>query len=111
MGKGFFSKKEPAAAAPVDPIEAAKISAPAPAAPKPEPVPAPAPVVAAPAPVAAAPVAHKHSRKARVKATKKVSLRGHFTTLTAGTIVSEDSYGPGIFERLAEFKVELEPLD
>lgn len=116
----IFAKKPqqpPPPKAVVDPIEAAAIKsqdaqpAPAPvvAQPPPPPAPAPVPVVAAspvpqPVPSAAKP------RAMRVKVAKKVSLHGQITLLPVGTIVSEDSYGPGIFERLAEAKVELEPL-
>ena len=49
-------------------------------------------------------------RQAKVKVGKNVSLHGQFTFLPTGAIISEGSYGPGIFEKLAEAGVELEPL-
>ena len=115
MARNPFSSKskheEPAekpAAKPVDPVEAAKVAAPPPPAP-PKPA-APPPVIALPP--EPLPLASPHKgHKAKVKVTKKVSLHGHMTTLPAGTIISEDSYGPGIFERLHSAKVELEPMD
>jgi hypothetical protein len=103
-------KAEPVQAAPIDPVEAAKVSAPPPPEPT-KPAPAEPPAVIALPPVAAPAPLHHQGRRAKVKTSKKVSLHGQFTTLPAGTIISEDSYGPGIFERLAESKVELEPLE
>jgi hypothetical protein len=120
MGKNWYGKDKKPEAPAVDPVEAAKvIAAPvvdatqtpykpstAPAAPKMDSTPIP---VATTVPTTAYGVGAR--KKARVKVEKVVSLRGQIVTLTVGTIVTEDSYGPGIFEKLSNAKVELEPMD
>ena len=94
------------------PVDAAKVLRP-PAAVLATPPPAAAPLApASPPPAAAiAEAAPAKERRARVKTTKVISLHGQVTKLTAGTIISEGSYGPGIFERLADHKLDLEFLD
>lgn len=114
-----MARHPPKAPATLDPIEAVKVAAPPLAPPKPvaPPAPSPSPVqapVTSPQPSQApqqAPSAPPKERRAKVLKAKKLSLRGHFTTLPAGTIVGESSYGKGIIERLLDAKVELEILD
>jgi len=123
---GVFDKKKAQTQKVIDPVEAAKVAAPAVATRAPsQPSPA-AQVIQPPAPTPVAPQAaqpvlaaapatvlsqERKPHRARVKVGRKVSLRGSMTFLPAGTIVSEASYGAGIFARLADAKVELELLD
>jgi hypothetical protein len=45
-----------------------------------------------------------------VKTGKMVSLAGHITWLAPGTVITEESYGAGIVEKLRLCGVEFEPL-
>lgn len=54
----------------------------------------------------------KHgSEKYEVLEAKIVSFSGHITYLPVGTIVSDESYGPGAIERLLDAKVNLKLVD